>query len=513
MLRIKSPKVTASPVSKRILHVRLPCWKIFPSGVVYLADHLRKQGYDDQFIFDLALVAPAQRRRELRSLIDSYQPDFIAFSWRNIQTFGPHDASPALETVLKFDYAPKLMDKLASAGTALAMVGDHIWQKEQNLKLIKTAVQARPKAQVVVGGPAFSTFCEQLIERLPSGVIGVVGEGERALAKIVAEEDISGENVVFLEGGKVRRHYSDTFFDLASTTAVDFSYISRIFPRFKEYTNGFIGVQTKRGCPYECIFCVYNVLEGCKVRFKNPAAVADEIEQLNRVFGVNKIWFTDSQFCSTRQTVETSEALLDEVMARRLAIGWTGYIRIDNLTESFARKALASGILSFELSFTGSQRMIDELHLGYQLSRQLEQFKMISELGYQGQQIKLYLPLNAPGETRETLLETVEACKTLYGMFGESNVVPWIFFLAIQPGTRLERRMIDSGYLKPDYNPLSHNPFNIKKLLYNPSPLGPLVARAHLNAKDQSQGDNIGRQTLFLLEQSLAGSSMSSTAV
>lgn len=488
---------------KRILHVRLPCWKIFPAGAVYLADHLKREGFRDQLILDLALAPNGQTVKELERTIAAFSPQVIAFSWRNIQTFGPHDNSPALDAVLKFDYSNRLWDKAKSVYSASTMIIDHIQQIHRNFRLIQSATRVAPKAQVVVGGAAFSEFAEALIKRLPEGVIGVIGEGENALSQIVAEGDLDNENVVYMQDGKVFRGHDDNYYDLASAGPVDFKYIAEIFPEFDQYVNGFIGIQTKRGCPYSCIFCIYNVLEGKCLRFKRPEVVADEVEQLNREYGVNKIWFCDSQFCSSNKTVNHAEELLDNLIGRKLNIGWTGYIRLDNLTRSFAKKALSSGILSFELSFTGSQRIIDELCLGYQLSRQLEKFQMIKDLGYRGQQIKLYLPLNSPGESAETMLETINACKILYGLFGEENVVPWIFFLAIQPGTELERRLIVSGYLKEDYNPLSYNPFAIKKLLYNPPPYGSIVARAHLKATREAQTQNIGIQTLRELEKSL----------
>ncbi len=469
-----------------------------------MANHLRTEGYDNQFILDLALINPSKQQSELRRHIQQFDPDVIAFSWRNIQTFGPHDDSPALDAVLKYDYSDRLWDKISSIYSASYMVFDHIFQIQRNLRFIRTASKMAPKSQVVVGGPAFSEFAELLIKHLPENVIGVIGEGETALTQIVSRGDLTGENVVFVRNGETQRYYSDTFYDLASAGPVDFKYIEKIFPEFGQYTSGFIGLQTKRGCPYSCVFCIYNILEGQQVRYKRTEVVADEIEQLNRHFGVNKIWFTDSQFCSSSKTVKHAEMLLDELISRKLKIGWTGYIRLDNLTRSFAEKALKSGIMSFELSFTGSQKMIDAMGLGYRLSRQLDKFQMIRDLGYQGQQIKLYIPLNAPGEDQETLLETINACKALYQLFGKQNVVPWIFFLAIQPGTELENRLIKTGYLKAGYNPLSFNPIAIKRLLYNPKPLGPLVARAHLKAKRESSVGNVGTQTLEELEKAIA---------
>jgi len=130
---------------------------------------------------------------------------------------------------------------------------------------------------------------------------------------------------------------------------------------------------------------------------------------------------------------------------------------------------------------------------------------MFRDSAYTDQKIKLYMPLNAPGETVQTLRMTIDKIKELYAMFGRDNVLPFIFFIGIQPNTPVERLLIGQGYLKPDYNPLSLNPFVIKKLLYNPQPLGRLIGRAYLEAVDSldASSEYIGRLTMEIIEREL----------
>ena len=70
-------------------------------------------------------------------------------------------------------------------------------------------------------------------------------------------------------------------------------------------------------------------------------------------------------------------------------------------------------------------------------------------------------------------------------------------------------QLIASGYLPRDYDPLTLNPFLIKKLLYNPRPLGKLIGRAYLEALkdsvkvDDSEGEYVGRRTMEILERML----------
>ncbi len=53
-----------SSPARSVLYVRLPCWKIYPGRVVYVADHVHKQRPEvEQQILDLAVIAPADRAR------------------------------------------------------------------------------------------------------------------------------------------------------------------------------------------------------------------------------------------------------------------------------------------------------------------------------------------------------------------------------------------------------------------------------------------------------------------
>ncbi len=91
--------------AQSVLYVRLPCWKIYPGGVIYVADYIHKQRPDiKQQILDLALVPSSQRRKVLKQHILDMQPDVVAFSWRNMQSFGPHPEDDALDVVMNYDH-------------------------------------------------------------------------------------------------------------------------------------------------------------------------------------------------------------------------------------------------------------------------------------------------------------------------------------------------------------------------------------------------------------------------
>lgn len=490
-----------------VLYVRLPVWKIYPGGVIYVADFIHKQRPGiRQEILDLALVTPAERQAVLRQRILAQRPDVVAFSWRNMQTFGPHPENDALDVVMNFDHSPNPWRRLRAAWDAVGIILDYAAARLRNFAYMKLARRLMPASRIVVGGTAVSIFGQYVAAKCPSDTVVVVGEGEEAMLSIVdGFENPAGHYYYKDSQGQVTHHMAEENFDLNRLTAVDFDYVDSIFSGFREYLGDTIGVHTKRGCPFQCHFCLYNKIEGARQRFRDAAEVAKEIETLNKVWGVRKIWFTDAQFCSTLRSTRHVEAILDEMLARRVDVSWTGYLRLNHLTTDIARKMLASGLSSVDLSFTGSQDIVDSLTLGYNLDQQMEAFKFFQQTGHTDQKIKLYMPLNAPGETPATLLATIDRIKELYRMFGRDNVLPFIFFIGIQPNTPVEKRLIADGYLKAGYDPLTLNPFTIKKLLYNPNPLGRLIARAYLEALESldPSSDYIGRATMEILEKKL----------
>ncbi|MHB1592089.1 MAG: hypothetical protein ACYCTW_11245, partial [Sulfuricella sp.] len=193
------------------------------------------------------------------------RPDIVAFSWRNMQSFGPHPEDDALGAVMNFDHSPILYRRLKAAKDSLSIIYDYVASRLRNFGYMKLVRRMLPATRVVVGGTAVSIFGKYVAEKCPPDTIIVIGEGEDTMLSIVdGFTQPVGEYYYKNRSGQVDHRVRTKTFDLRQLTAVDFTYVESIFPDFRSYLDDDIGVHTKRGCPLQCHFCLYNKIEGAK---------------------------------------------------------------------------------------------------------------------------------------------------------------------------------------------------------------------------------------------------------
>jgi radical SAM superfamily enzyme YgiQ (UPF0313 family) len=473
---------------KSILYVFLPCKKVYPIGATYLADFVHRRRPDvRQRILDLSLYPQPERAHVLQEAASAFAPDLVCFSWRDIQIFSPHEGDASLEHAFNFYYASNPLKRIAASFQGVRQLYRYYHDIRMNLSYPWLIRKEFPASTIMIGGGAFTAFADQLIEKLPEGTIGILGEGEDAILKMLNGESLEGERYIVREQGRTSKGEQRAPALLDALT-VDLPYLTSIFPQYEEYLGESIGVQTKRGCPYDCAFCLYPYIEGKRVRYRPPEMVVRDLSQHYHQWGARRFWFTDAQFITGKEAYPQCTEILERIIRERLDIEWSGYIRTSLITAELARLMVRSGVGDLEVAITsGSQEVLNNLHMGFKLERLYDGCRYLAEAGFKGKVILNY-SLNSPKETEETLLESVEAYKKVAAILGEERVFPLMFFLGIQPNTDLESRLLEEGYLSAGYNPLMLTPGSIRKLLYNPAPLNKLIAKACLTAWHKKAG-------------------------
>ncbi len=114
-----------------------------------------------------------------------------------------------------------------------------------------------------------------------------------------------------------------------------------IATRCRSSTSATCIVETSRGCPYSCDFCVAPIHQGHKFRERSAKALVDEIERSYRELGVDFFYLWGD---TVTLNVKSFTAFCDELIARNLPIQWFGNARADNLTDpAFVQRLKRSG--------------------------------------------------------------------------------------------------------------------------------------------------------------------------
>ncbi len=501
---------------KKVLIVRLPCNPIFPIGPIYLADHIHKcfPEIEQQFI-DLAIVPLNKVSKYLKRKIDQFRPHLIVYSWRDIQIYAPVDGRSGnpLQNSFEVFYSNNIFKKIRGAWGGLKLITSHYEEINRNTSLVKVGLNRAQKynksVKVILGGGAVSVFYEQLGRLLPKGTIISVGEGENLIEKVIKGESISKERC-YLAGQKPRNKLIHEQPSGTIKTACNYKYIKSIWGEFDWYIEGgdyYVGVQTKRGCPHNCCFCVYGVVEGKKVRVNPVNEIIQEMKQLYEM-GVRGFWFTDAQFIPTKNHIQDAKLLLQAIKDQGWTdIKWAAYIRADNIDRELAQLMVDTGMSYFEIGITsGSQELVRKMRLAYNLKTVLENCRLLVEAGFRNH-VSVNYSFNVFDETPNTIKQTIAYHRELENIFGKDLVDPAIFFIGLQPHTLLEKYAIENNILKPSYNPMSMMPWTARKLLWNPGPLGKKLGEVCLEAFD-NKDDEFGKTVINILERNYGKSSL-----
>ncbi|CAE19957.1 conserved hypothetical protein [Prochlorococcus marinus subsp. pastoris str. CCMP1986] len=501
---------------RKVLIVRLPCNPIFPIGPIYLADHIHKcfPEIDQQFI-DLAIVPLNKVSKYLKRKIDQFRPHIIVYSWRDIQIYAPVDGRSGnpLQNSFEVFYSSNILKKIRGAWGGLKLITSHYEEINRNTSLVKMGLNRAQKynksVKVILGGGAVSVFYEQLGKLLPKGTIISVGEGENLIEKVLKGDSIIEERC-YLAGQKPRNKLIHEQPSGTIKTACNYKYIKSIWAEFDWYIEGgdyYVGVQTKRGCPHNCCFCVYGVVEGKKVRVNPVNEIIEEMKQLYEM-GVRGFWFTDAQFIPTKNHIQDAKLLLQAIKDQGWTdLKWAAYIRADNIDRELAQLMVETGMSYFEIGITsGSQELVRKMQLAYNLKTVLENCRMLVEAGFRNH-VSVNYSFNVFDETPNTIKQTVAYHRELENIFGKGLVDPAIFFIGLQPHTLLEKYALENNILKPSYNPMSMMPWTARKLLWNPGPLGKKLGEVCLEAFD-NKDDEFGKTVINILERNYGKSSL-----
>jgi len=196
-------------------------------------------------------------------------------------------------------------------------------------------------------------------------------------------------------------------------------------------------VETSRGCPYACDFCVAPIHQGHKFRERSAKAIVDEIERGYREFGIDFFYLWGD---TVTLNVKSFTAFCDELIARNLPIQWFGNARADNLTDpAFVHRLRKAGCWMLAMGIETESEDIRK-----DMVKRLERKKIqtaIDNMRDAGIRSFAFFIFGYPGESLATINQTIGYAIELNPDF--ANFYPAVPY----PGTELYNKVVRDGLL------------------------------------------------------------------
>jgi radical SAM superfamily enzyme YgiQ (UPF0313 family) len=211
----------------------------------------------------------------------------------------------------------------------------------------------------------------------------------------------------------------------------------------------FTFIVTSRGCPAGCTYCIKHVSYQYSTRLRSPALIMEELWQLKKL-GINNIHMYADLFTVNRdQVVE----LCQRMIAEDIDVKWMCNSRVDFVDEEMLRLMGKAGcwLISWGIE-SGNERILKNARKGADPSKAERSLRWAKKAGIKNWG---YFIIGLPGETEETIRETIEFSKKLpldIALFHVAAPYPGtpFFFEVVEkgwfrPGTRWEQVDMDKG--------------------------------------------------------------------
>ncbi|HEX55509.1 MAG: hypothetical protein DRO90_00550 [Candidatus Altiarchaeales archaeon] len=280
------------------------------------------------------------------------------------------------------------------------------------------------KAKSAIFGVHATHFARELI-KLPQIDIVIKKEPEITAYELTKKnlEDVSG--IIYKDNGKIRENPDREFLNPDELPFPAWDLVDLDNYRMPIKNEKYVLLSTGRGCPYRCKFCVSQSYYGRRFRKRSVESVIEEIEYVTSL-GIRNFFFFVETFTLDRRFVIN---LCEEIIRRNLNIEWVCNSRVDTVDVEMLRQMKRAGcwLISFGIE-SADQRILDNVNKGITVEQSKKAIEITNKVGIAT--IGHFI-FGLPGETQETIKETIEFSKKLPLNFAE-------FYIATPfPGSEL----------------------------------------------------------------------------
>jgi len=287
--------------------------------------------------------------------------------------------------------------------------------------LSKGIKEAIPNLKMVAGGPHVTFMSEETLKETPIDFC-CLGEAEETLHELVQHLEDGSSDFSGIQGLAYRTPEGEVTKNSERVRVKDLDELP--FPAvhllpplsiYKPYLlhhkrTPLMTVATSRGCPYKCVFC--ETPSGKIVRAHSPEYVVDYMEFLGKEYGVKEITFLDDTFTLNEKRVFK---ICELIKKRNIDMTWyaTAHANVRNMEMFKAMKSAGCWVVAVGIE-SGSQKVIDTLKKGTTKENMRATCKGVLDAKLK---LKTFFVLGNPGDTMETIDETIKFARELKAHF------------------------------------------------------------------------------------------------
>jgi radical SAM superfamily enzyme YgiQ (UPF0313 family) len=376
---------------------------VLPLGMAFVANAAEDAGHD---VSQINLMAEPEALKTLAERIQQVQPDIIGISVRNIDDQNSLQPRFLLEPVLS----------------------------------IIAVCRRNSEAKIVLGGAGYSIFPKEALTYLAADM-GIQGEGEQSFAmlldRINKNEDLSNIPGLYLADRSIM-NLPDTFRNIDQNLYPQpDKHIFSLEQTGKEVI--WLPFQTRRGCPLNCSYCSTPLIEGKTTRKRSMGFVIDALSACASG-GFDHLFFVDNTF---NLPPGFSKDLCDQMIEAGLNITWRCILYPGKVDKELVEKMAQSGCVEVSLGMeSGSDTILRKMNKQYRTADVTHASDLLKTSGIRRMG---FLLLGSPGETRQTVLESLEFVDSL-----ALEMVKVTIGIRIYPDTELARHAKRIGKISPD---------------------------------------------------------------
>jgi len=337
-----------------------------PYDLLSIAALIAKSGFEIMFIDS---QADDRRWEEIRDDIRAFSPDIAFMS----------TSTPSIKYDLSMAGAVKKI-----AGCKIALSGSHVTYFSRDV------IRGKGVDFIIRGEPEMTAL--ELVKTLEKG-------GNM--------KAISG--LTYKEGGRVKENKDRPLIedlDKIPFPAHSLVPLNNYFSPLVKKTP-FILTMSSRGCPFRCIYCSSSYIYKRRFRPRSPRNVVDEMAYAKKLGARSVIFFDDTFTINKKRTLE----ICREIRRRRLGIEWICDSRVDTVDGQTLKAMKEAGcrLILYGVE-SGSQEIIDNIKKGVTVSQVRQTFLETKRAGLE---TLAFFIIGLPGETKETVRQTIEFAKEL----------------------------------------------------------------------------------------------------